>query len=110
MSALNLTIPTHILVGAHEQATVATIQILRHQWCPHRNDDCFCTACKQLAHQQHRFLAWLKPTKDYTVDDLETLFRITSLSLDTGQTFFFVLEHSERLTQATANRLLKLLE
>ena len=110
MNTLNLTIPTHILVGTHEQTPPATIEILRNQWCPHRTSDCFCSTCKQLSHQQHRLLAWLKPTKDYTVDDLEPLFRTISLSLEDDQTFFFVLEHAERLTQATANRLLKIFE
>lgn len=110
MNSLNLTIPTHILVGAHEQTISAAIEILRNQWCPHRNNDCFCSTCKQLTHHQHRFLAWLNPTKDYTVDDLEPLFRTISLSLDDDQTYFFVLEHGERLTQATANRLLKVFE
>ena len=110
MNTINYTIPTHIFVGTHEQTTATAVEILRDQWCPHRNNDCFCSTCKQLTHQQHRFLAWLKPTKDYTVDDLDPLFRTISFALDDDQIFFFVLEHGERLTQATANRLLKIFE
>jgi DNA polymerase III gamma/tau subunit len=110
MSTLNFTIPTHIFVGTHEQTTATAIAILRDQWCLNRNNDCFCSTCKQLTHHQHRFLAWLKPTKDYTVDDLDPLFQTISFALDDDQRFFFVLEHGERLTQATANRLLKIFE
>ncbi len=110
MITLNLSIPTHIIVGSQEQTTQATVDLLRTQWCKQGGGDCFCSECKQISHHQHRFLAWLKPTKDYTVDDLNVLFQITTLSLDDNQTFFFVLEQSEKLTQATANRLLKSLE
>jgi DNA polymerase-3 subunit delta' len=107
---LSTSIPAHIIVGSHEQTTAATLAALRTLWCATKNTDCFCATCKQLSHQQHRSLAWLRPTKDYTVDDLAVLFQITSLALDEGQSFFFVLEHAEKLTQATANRLLKNLE
>jgi DNA polymerase III subunit delta' len=107
---LNLSIPTHIIVGSAEQTAQAATQALRTLWCKNQVEGCFCTACKQISHHQHRFLAWLKPTKDYTIDDLAVLFEITALSLDEGQNFFFVLEQSEKLTQATANRLLKSLE
>ncbi len=107
---LNLSIPTHIIVGSQEQTTQEVVTTLRAIWCKTQIKDCFCTTCKQVAHHQHRFLAWLRPTKDYTVDDLAILFEITALSLDDGQTFFFVLDQSEKLTQATANRLLKSLE
>ncbi|MBM3886886.1 hypothetical protein FJ364_03050 [Candidatus Dependentiae bacterium] len=107
---LNFSIPTHIIVGDQQQTSQAMIATLRALWCKSQVNDCFCTTCKQLMHQQHRFIAWIKPTKDYAVDDLAIIFEITSLALDEGQLFFFILEHSEKLTQATANRLLKSLE
>lgn len=107
---LNLTIPSHIIVGAPEQTAHAATEVLRNLWCKNQVEGCFCTTCKQISHRQHRFLAWLKPTKDYTIDDLAVHFETISLSLDEGQNFFFVLEQSEKLTQATANRLLKSLE
>lgn len=110
MKSINLTIPTHIFVGHQEKTTAATLEMLRNQFCQSRNPDCFCSTCKQVMHQQNQFLAWIRPTKDYTVDDLEPIFRTISFSLDKEQLFFFVLENAERLTQATANRLLKILE
>lgn len=110
MKSINLAIPTHIFVGHHEQTTEITLEILRNQFCQYRNSDCFCHTCKQLTHQQHRFLAWIRPKKDYTIDDLEPIFRTISFSLDKDELFFFVLENAERLTQATANRLLKIFE
>lgn len=106
----NLSIPTHIIAGNQELTTEAIIAYLRQLWCKQGIESCFCSVCKQLAHRQHRFLAWIKPTKDYTVDDLTIIFQITSLALDEDQLFFFVLEQSEKLTPATANRLLKSLE
>ncbi len=110
MIALSKTIPTNIIVGPHEQTAAAVLDFFKKLWCKTSSDSCFCNTCKQLSHHQHHFLAWIAPTKDYTVDDLGPLFSTTALALDDGVGFYFVLEHTEKLTASTANRLLKLLE
>lgn len=106
----NLSIPTHIIVGNHEETSTAALNYLKELWCTKKEKNCYCASCKQLSHHQHRFLAWIKPTRDYSIEDLQPIFDFTALALDPGTLFFFVLEQSEKLTTATANRLLKRLE
>ncbi len=70
-----------------------------------------CVTCTSIETKQHSSLLWLSPSKrNYTIDELEQLFYMSSFSLGDNQSFFFIINRADDLSAACANRLLKLLE
>ncbi len=72
--------------------------------------DCFCNECKKIKNQQHEFIVFINPEKDYTVKDIDIIFQKINFALDDSQKFFFVLQKAHTLNLACANKLLKVLE
>jgi hypothetical protein len=104
-------IPAHLIVGPQDDLIIHATQQLRAALCPQQGkDNCFCTSCRWINNRQHPALVWICPESDYALDDIEIIFEKTKFHLDSGTSFFFVLEKANQLTQATANRLLKIIE
>lgn len=70
----------------------------------------FCSTKQMLEQRQHYNLLWLTPEKQYTKQDLESLFYTTSFTLEKNSHFFCVMVHAERMNASVANSLLKLIE
>ena len=60
-----------------------------------KNDNCnTCMICTQIRQNQHPNLLWLKPEKQYTLDQLKPVFDAISLSLSEHEHYFFVWQYS----------------
>lgn len=110
-------VPTQLFVGPKEKIEELAENFVQSFFCKNNYEfksekiqSCFCNQCQKIKHRQHPYFVWISPTKDYILDDIQVIFEKTQFSLDDDQQFFFVLEQSEKLTPATANRLLKVLE
>ena len=102
--------PTYLFVGQQEQLVEHAEKFVAAQLCKTSGCKGSCTSCKQVQQRQHYALLWISPEKDYTVDDIAGVFAKTMYALDPDEKFFFVLDKTHTLNQATANRLLKVLE
>lgn len=122
--------PVQLVVGSGENADRYAHELLQKVLCPHQvnqrledlsvqrledlsvqkdyYNNCFCRVCQQIKNHQHRALLWLTAEKNYTLEELEPLFARVQFIPDEPQ--YIVLAHAELLTQATSNKLLKLLE
>ncbi len=111
-SVYNPKSPAYLMVGSDHQLLIEEgISFLKMQWCLTKQPACACVACRQIGRRQHQALTWISPESgDYTVQELELVFSKTCFALQKNKQHFFVFEHSDRFNQATANRLLKLLE
>lgn len=111
---LNASVPTRLLIGPLEKLQDLTELAIRSEFCEQKDiksiENCFCAQCKKIKNRQHPFLIWINPEKNYSVDDVQTVFEHTKFALDANQKFFFVLDNASELNSATANRLLKILE
>lgn len=108
-------IPAHLIIGQDGLIQAHAEQLLQKALCPHaktisNQGECFCTTCRKIKQRQHQHILWLNPEQDYKTDDLSIIFEKAHFALDPGQRFYFVLEKSETLNTASANRLLKILE
>ncbi len=108
----NTLIPTQLFVGNGIDLIQHVEQYLQQRLCsnPQEPAGCFCTSCRQIKNHQHQKLLWLKPERDYKLQDIEVIFERTAFSLDQNDHYFFVLEQADTFNVATGNRLLKLLE
>jgi len=100
--------PAHLVVGSHDATREHAHQFLMKLWCP--TACTVCRTCMSIRQEQYHNLLWLKPSNQYTKDDLAPLFNTISFALDPNQQFFFVLESADLLTQSSANSLLKSIE
>lgn len=110
-------VPTQLFIGSTEKTEEFAENFVQSFFCTNNFDfeseelkSCFCTQCQKIKNRQHPYFVWISPEKDYVLSDIEVIFEKTQFALDENQQFFFVLEQSEKLTKATANRLLKTLE
>lgn len=101
--------PAHIWAGMHNRMTPLAIEQFQNLWCK-QNGCKACAICTQIQDGIHHNLLWLKPTKQYVLDDIKPIFKTISFSLEENQQFFFVLEQAELLNQACSNSLLKVME
>lgn len=103
-------IPTQLFIGNGVSLVQEVELFLQLQFCPNAANGCYCASCRQIKNHQHEKMLWLKPERDYKVQDIEVVFEHTRFALETGSHFFFVFEQADTFNTATANRLLKLLE
>ena len=101
--------PAQLWVGSHDNLVENVELFLRETFC--KNGGCrTCSTCKGIRLKEHYAVLWLSPEKQYKVDDLEVIFETVKFGLDDNELFFIILEKSDFLTPACANRLLKPLE
>ncbi len=101
--------PAYLWFGPHDLLVEKTIHFLQKQFCP--TGGCgTCISCIQIKTQQHHAVNWLSPAKQYTLEELETIFSTIIFALAPGEHFFFVIQKADFLTTVCANKLLKSIE
>lgn len=114
LNLANITVPTLLLEGPEDTLISHTTSLLCSFFCTHSTpetlDACNCLSCRNVKQQQHPFILWLQPEQGYVLSDIDIIFEKIRFSLEPHERFFFILPHAHTLNQATANRLLKVLE
>ncbi|HSC25250.1 MAG TPA: hypothetical protein VLB80_03490 [Candidatus Babeliales bacterium] len=101
--------PAQLWIGNHDHAIAATEQFLQKIVCP--NNGCqICISCMQIVEKQHHSIMWLYPEKNYTIDQLDSLFEKISFQLQPEELFFIIIQKADFLTPSCANKLLKPME
>lgn len=101
--------PAQLWVGNHELLCEKVDTYLQQIFCS--NESCnTCTICRQLRDRQFHGTTWLEPVKQYTLDQLGTIFQTLSFALNAEQHHFFIMQHADYLTTMCANKLLKSIE
>lgn len=101
--------PAHLWIGKPSILIEKAEKQLQSFFCK-KNGCLTCASCQQIKERQHSFVLWLSPEKNYTLEQIEPIFKTASFALHPEEHFFFVLEKADYLNQACANALLKLLE
>lgn len=101
--------PAHLWIGKPAHIIEQAEKKLQEFFCK-KKGCATCASCQQIKQRQHSFVLWFSPEKNYTLDQIEPIFKTASFALQPEQSFFFVLEKADYLNQACANALLKLLE
>lgn len=84
-------------------------EYLCKHYCP-KNGCLVCRVCISVRKQEHHSVLWIEPERTYTVEHIKPIFEQTTLALDHGASFFFILGRCEYLSATCANRLLKIIE
>lgn len=101
--------PAYLFVGSRTILAQEALTFLQQQFC--NNNGCgTCTVCTQLKEKQHHGALWIEPEKRYSLDDIEIIFKETTLALDNNQHRFFIITQADFLNASCANSLLKLVE
>lgn len=100
--------PAQLWIGAPPFLLHKTVTYLQQLFC--KTGCGSCSTCSNIAHQQFYATVWLTPDKQYTIDQLDIVFKTISFALDKGERFFFIIQHADFLTSLCANALLKSLE
>jgi DNA polymerase III delta prime subunit len=105
-------IPSQLWEGKSSQLKHVTFLFLQKIFCKSKasTENCFCSECQKIKQNQHPFILWIHPEKNYSVDHIQQIFEKIRFSLEKNQSFFFVLEKVNTLNKTCANRLLKILE
>ena len=105
----NLNIQAHLIIGNNNETVNYTNQVLQSVFCK-KNICNTCIICSQIRQNAHPSFIWLKPEKQYTLDQIEVIFKTVSLNVNYNEQFFIIIEHADALTQACSNKLLKSIE
>lgn len=101
--------PATLWVGSYEVAMEQLIVYLQGVFCLQKGCG-VCHICLQINDQQYHGITWLAPEKQYTLEQMDPIFRTIAFALGDGQHHFFVIQKADFLTPACANRLLKSME
>ena len=101
--------PAQLWIGEHDTLIQRAKIFLQKQFCT-ANVCKTCVVCTQITNQQHHAITWLYPEKQYTRDNLDSIFNTIAFALNPGQHHFFVLQKADFLTPTCANSLLKPIE
>jgi len=108
MVNFNLNIQAHLFIGSYSNLNMQTINLLKTILCKKTCNS--CNVCTQIEKKSHEQITWLKPEKQYSLDQIDTIIQNISLTPDKQKKYFIILEHAELLTIACSNRLLKSIE
>lgn len=98
-----------LIVGNPQQTLQQAHHLLQEAFCS--DDGCgTCITCTHISTQQHHAIMWLMPNPTYTLETLEPLFERIRCANQEQERYFFVIQQADFLTQACANRLLKIVE
>lgn len=99
-----------LTVGPVSKTAQATIYKIQSLFCENKPACMSCITCTSIKQKNFHSLLWITPEQRYTLDDIAPIFKRSDFILGDNQSMVFVLEHADRLTSATANALLKLVE
>lgn len=101
--------PAQLLIGPHTLLIEEAKKILKEQFCQHNSCNT-CIVCKQIDEKQHHGAIWLEPEKQYTLEQLEPIFKQITFALEPDQHLFFIIQKAAFLTPVCSNSLLKSVE
>jgi DNA polymerase III gamma/tau subunit len=105
----NQNIQTHLFIGPAIDLNNNAINILKEIFCI--NNKCnSCIICTQISKKSYEQVLWLKPEKQYNLEQIDTIIKNISFTLEKEKKYFIVFEQAELLTIACSNRLLKSIE
>lgn len=100
---------SHLWISDPQTVEQTIIADLQQSLC--LNKHCLtCSACIQVANKTHPWVTWLEPENTYTLDQIDHIISSVQFKLDQSEKRFFIFTHSEELTPACCNRLLKTVE
>ena len=105
--------PSLLCVGPADDIERYTIEYLQKRLCPHRlsgHTICRCYVCTSIAQHQSSQVTWIEPTGDYVLADIEPIFSVIQYALEKNSSHAVVLANAHLLSDACANRLLKVVE
>lgn len=105
--------PAFLWIGQNNVLLEHAKQFLKQIFCANKTATTTCNNCPDCSKidlQQHHNIRWLVPENQYTVAQLEIIFKTIIFALEPDQHFFFVLERADLLNNSCANSLLKSLE
>lgn len=110
-----ITVPTIVIEGDEQQLVDSVVRLLCDFFCEQQAidayDTCNCRSCRKIKQTQHPYVEWIRPSGNtYSVDDIAIIFERARFALEQDERFVFVIHDAQLLNQATANRLLKMLE
>jgi DNA polymerase-3 subunit delta' len=101
--------PAQLWFGPHDHLVAKAMEYVQAQFC--KNNACgTCRICMKIREQQHHAISWLYPEKNYTLEELSTIFTTISFALNINEHYFFIIQKADFLTPACANSLLKSME
>ncbi|MDR3646071.1 MAG: hypothetical protein P4L22_00860 [Candidatus Babeliales bacterium] len=105
----NINAQTQLFIGPTNETIEFVHNALQNVFC--KNNGCkTCVRCSQIRQNEHPSIFWLKPEKQYTLDQLEIIFEKITFTLDEDEKFFIIFESADLLNQACSNKLLKSIE
>lgn len=110
----NINAQTQLFIGPANESIEYIQNSLQAIFCPYgkiNNIGCkTCIRCTQIRQNEHSNIYWLKPEKQYTLDQLEIIFEKITFALDDNEKFFIIFESADLLNQACSNKILKSIE
>jgi len=105
-------VPSQLIIGNETALHEYVEKLMQQEFCSTepKQPGCFCSECRKIKNRQHFAIVWISPEKNYSVDDAQVIFDRTQFALDQDQRCYFILDKTQTLNLATANRLLKVLE
>jgi len=105
----NINAQTQLFVGPSNELIDYIQNSLQQIFC--KNSGCkTCMRCIQIRQNEHPSICWLKPEKQYTLDQLDIIFEKITFSLDDNEKYFIIFEDADLLNQSCSNKLLKPIE
>ncbi len=101
--------PAQIWFGPDETALSEAIKWLQ-KTIAHGHSDATCYTCNAIRTHEYASVYWLKPEKNYVLEDLEDVFQLCAFKRDAHDPFFIIFQRAETLSAQCANSLLKLVE
>ncbi len=109
-TAASRTSSTQLWIGSPTILKAQAVARVQKEYC--RSLGCkSCSICTQIEHQQfHAFMMLSTIKSTYSRADLDSVFSKIAIARAQGEPFFCVVTQAEKLSDACANSLLKLLE
>lgn len=85
------------------------ITFLQQQLCTDQGCQT-CASCQQVADINHPWVQWMQPERTFSVDQIDTIIKLTSFQLDPEEKRFIILQNADNINISAANRLLKTIE
>ena len=76
-----LTAPALLWIGNQTHLMSHAIEFLQKMYC--KNNNCkICTTCSQINQQEHHAIVWIKPEKEFVLQDLAIIAATITFKLE----------------------------